>query len=531
MRLPAEAMDAGAAFGGGSDPDAIAPDETLREAAVSAALTGADSAVLVLSTNAQVGVQLAGQFEFLGVRALVPVADPLVPMSDLARLVQDASLLTAMVIIDPDHAEQAADWMHQLTQLRPGLPLILYDLDPERTPRMPRCDQQVTRLQAPVKYAELATLLQDLRLAQAHAGLDGVHSEPELFRSLVGRSPVVQGVRRLVSRVAASETTVLVLGETGTGKEVVARNIHYHSARRNGPFVAVNCGAIPAELLESELFGHEKGAFTGALTSRKGRFELAQGGTLFLDEIGDMPLDMQVKLLRVLQERQFERVGSARSIDADVRIVAATHRNLEEMIAEGSFREDLYYRLYVVPVEMPALRERPQDLPLLVSELNARLQRAGMPTAKFPDVLLTALAQYDWPGNVRELANLVERCAILAAGRLVTPEDLPQKVRDHILPLMPDIEQRLRDAADGDADAEAAGPEGPLSEIEQLARRGLAGRDVELKSLLEGLEQSLIRQALDDAEGVVARAAAQLGLRRTTLVEKMRKFGIERDAG
>jgi sigma-54 dependent transcriptional regulator, flagellar regulatory protein len=530
MRLPAQAMDAGAAIGGSGDPGSVMPGPALREAAVSAALTGADSAVLVLSPDSRLGVQMASQFEFLGVRALVPVADPLVPMADLAQLMQDNNLLTAMVIVAPGHGEQAADWIHQLTQLRPALPLMLYEVDPPNSPRLPRCDQVVARLREPLKYAELASLLQDLRLAQAHAGLDGVHSEPELFRSLVGRSPVIQGVRELITRVASSDTTVLVLGETGTGKEVVARNIHYHSARRNGPFVAVNCGAIPAELLESELFGHEKGAFTGALTARKGRFELAQGGTLFLDEIGDMPLDMQVKLLRVLQERQFERVGSARSIEADVRIVAATHRDLEMMIAEGSFREDLYYRLCVMPVEMPALRERPEDLPLLVSELNARLQRAGMPTAKFPDLMVEALARYDWPGNVRELANLVERCAILAAGRVVTPQDMPQKVRDFVLPLLPDLEQGMMQAVDSPEDQSVA-DSSPLSEIEQLARRGLAGEGVELKALLEGLEQTLIRQALDDADGVVARAAAQLGLRRTTLVEKMRKFGIERDAG
>ncbi|MDW2194252.1 sigma-54 factor interaction domain-containing protein, partial [Vibrio sp. 1641] len=190
-----------------------------------------------------------------------------------------------------------------------------------------------------------------------------------LFRSLVGQSRGIQEVRHLIEQVSGTEANVLILGESGTGKEVVARNIHYHSSYRNGAFVPINCGAIPPELLESELFGHEKGAFTGALTARKGRFELADGGTIFLDEIGDMPMSMQVKLLRVLQERCFERVGGNSTIKVNVRVVAATHRNLESMIEEGTFREDLFYRLNVFPIEMPALKERKQDIPLLLQEL------------------------------------------------------------------------------------------------------------------------------------------------------------------
>jgi sigma-54 specific flagellar transcriptional regulator A len=335
---------------------------------------------------------------------------------------------------------------------------------------------------------------------------------PELFRSLVGCSRGITGVRDLIMRVAPADATVLVLGETGTGKEVVARNIHYHSGRRSGPFVALNCGAIPPELLESELFGHEKGAFTGALTARKGRFELAEGGTLFLDEIGDMRLDMQVKLLRVLQEQQFDRLGGASSLKVDTRIIAATHRDLEEMVAAGTFREDLYYRLNVVPIEMPPLRERREDIPLLIGELNNRLVGRGMSARGFSDDALKAMMSYDWPGNVRELANVVERCSILVTGPEAGLSDLPAKIR------------RTAGLSESDVPAAELPPaNGLVFDFSAAVSEG-----VELKGLLETLEVRLISQALDRSEGVVAQAARLLGLRRTTLVEKIRKFGIDR---
>jgi len=302
----------------------------------------------------------------------------------------------------------------------------------------------------------------------------------------------------------------MILGETGTGKEVVARNIHYFSQRRGKPFVAVNCGAIPADLLESELFGHEKGAFTGALTQRKGRFELAHGGTLFLDEIGDMALEMQVKLLRVLQEQCFDRVGGVASIAADVRIVAATHRDLEAMIEAGSFREDLFYRLNVVPIEMPPLRERREDVPLLIAELNSRLSGRGLSVKGVSDDALRTMLAYNWPGNVRELANLVERCSILAPGSAIELSDLPKRIQ---------------------AASPVPVPQAPPPESADLISFNLDSMDFKrlpLKGLLELLEARLIRQALDKSDGVVAQAAELLGLRRTTLVEKIRKLGIER---
>jgi sigma-54 specific flagellar transcriptional regulator A len=334
---------------------------------------------------------------------------------------------------------------------------------------------------------------------------------PELFRSLVGTSPGTRRVRRLIEQVADTEATVLVLGESGTGKEVVARNIHFHSSRRYKPFVPVNCGAIPADLLESELFGHEKGAFTGAISGRRGRFEMADGGTLFLDEIGDMPLAMQVKLLRVLQERTFERVGSNRSLVADVRIIAATHSDLEEAIREGRFREDLYYRLNVFPVDMPPLRERNEDLPVLMNELISRIEHEKRGSIRFTPAAIRVLGHYPWPGNVRELANLVERLAILYPYGVVDVQDLPDKYRADAFSPTPDDEEPSLEIY------------GPVMPGQRLPRDG-----IDLREHLNNMEYTLIRQALDEAEGVVAHAAKRLRMGRTTLVEKMRKYGIKR---
>ena len=244
-----------------------------------------------------------------------------------------------------------------------------------------------------------------------------------------GESTVMRTLLRLIELVAPVDSNVLILGESGTGKELVARHIHELSARAGGPFVPVNCGAIPAELMESELFGHEKGAFTGALTRRVGRFEFAAGGTLFLDEIGDMSLQMQVKLLRVLQERSFERLGSNTMIRCDARIVAATHRNLEMRVREGNFREDLYYRLNVFPVQIPPLRERLSDLPLLIKHILEHQGITAGPIVRLSDEVMQRLMQYGWPGNVRELSNLFEQLTVLHGGRVVRLENLPERFR------------------------------------------------------------------------------------------------------
>jgi len=325
----------------------------------------------------------------------------------------------------------------------------------------------------------------------------------------------------MIDQVAPTEATVLILGESGTGKEVVARNIHYYSNRRNKPFVPINCGAIPSELLESELFGHEKGSFTGAVGTRQGRFELAEGGTIFLDEIGDMPLNMQVKLLRVIQERSFERVGSNKSVKSDVRIVAATHRDLEKLIEDGTFREDLYYRLNVFPVEMPPLKTRAEDLPLLVNELITRLEHEKKSSVKLTPAAMMALCNYDWPGNVRELANLMERMTILHPYGVVDVSDLPSKVVPHV--------PRDADESDDDDLMESMPtllsgmPAKELNNTPRLPRDG-----INLKQHLTEIEISLIEQSLDECAGVVAHAANRLQIRRTTLVEKMRKYGIQR---
>ncbi|MDX1519114.1 MAG: sigma-54 dependent transcriptional regulator, partial [Gammaproteobacteria bacterium] len=331
----------------------------------------------------------------------------------------------------------------------------------------------------------------------------------ELFRSLVGSSKSIQRVRKMIEKVAHTDANVLIIGESGSGKEVVARNIHYHSTRRSKPFVPLNCGAIPSELLESELFGHEKGAFTGAISARQGRFEMAAGGTLFLDEIGDMSLSMQVKLLRVLQERTFERVGSNRSITADVRIIAATHVNLEEAIAAGKFREDLYYRLNVFPIETPPLRERVEDLPLLVHDLVERLEHDEQVSVSLTESAIASLSQYSWPGNVRELANLIERLTILYPNGVVDVQDMPDKYQADDVMELPVVEgNKVVDSS--------------------LKIPRLPKGNIDLKDYINNIEHVLIQQALDEANGIVAHAAKRLSMGRTTLVEKMRKLGLTR---
>ena len=348
-----------------------------------------------------------------------------------------------------------------------------------------------------------------------------------------GRSPAVLQLTRLIDQVAAFDTTVLILGESGTGKEVVARSLHERSPRRDKPFVAINCGAIPPELLESELFGHEKGAFTGALTQRKGRFEMADGGTLLLDEIGDMSLPMQVKLLRVLQERSFERVGGNQTIKCNVRVIAATHRNLEEQIAKGHFREDLFYRLNVFPIEMPALRERAEDLLDLVAAITRQLAESGRGQVSLADDAIAALQHYPWPGNVRELSNLLERLAVLhpsgrvraadlpARYRAAMPESSPVPVAEASVATYPGILAIPLQASSIQAGVDPS----KLSPTITLPPQG-----IDLRGHIAGIELELIRAALTQSDGIVAHAAQLLGLRRTTLVEKLRKFGVERDS-
>ncbi|GAB1258106.1 transcriptional regulator FleQ [Aurantivibrio plasticivorans] len=458
--------------------------EFLGEPAVAAACNAWEDSARESASSSQEFVAIAlGQ------------CDQATPLKDRLLAIRDWDKHCPVILIG-DHEEVAEDW-------DPYLKHMIIESIPQ-----------------PVTYANLLdTLYKAERYRQAFAAQQQGQDRPtHLFRSLVGSSSNIQEVREMMSRVADRDVTVLITGESGTGKEVVARNLHYNSPRRKGPFVPVNCGAIPAELLESELFGHEKGAFTGAISARAGRFELAEGGTLFLDEIGDMPLPMQVKILRVLQEKSYERVGGTKSFTTNVRIIAATHRNLEDMIEAGTFREDLYYRLNVFPIEMPSLRERAEDIPLLLNELVARLESEKRGSIRFNSSSVMSLCRHEWSGNVREMANLVERMAIMHPYGVVGVNDLPPKYR-HI----DASEEEVFELPEEDVSARKEPMVVSLNDRALLPETG-----IDLKEYLNGLERNLIQQALADTGGVVARAAEHLAIRRTTLVEKMRKYGLSR---
>ena len=441
----------------------------------------------------------------------------------------------------------------------------------------------------------LQTMLHDVSARALNTASDTADQKT----SLDGCSQAVYKLQQLIDKVAASEASVLILGESGTGKEVVARAIHEHSDRADKPFIPINCGAIPAELMESELFGHEKGAFTGAITSRAGRFEMAEGGTLFLDEIGDMSLDMQVKVLRVLQERTYERVGSNKQRNTNVRIIAATHRNLEQRIKDSQFREDLFYRLNVFPILMPTLKERQEDISILIQalfrQLSARHKEHQKPM-QFTHQAMTALRTYCWPGNIRELGNVIERLMIMRDNTVIDLPQLPEKIIDYYQrcvqnetfrqtpqastpvyavehstqPDSPGLTSAINtiqsescynqvsiDASRGQhaehnglihtptqansqpssgqmgtqfeaqsfndgaiASRQMATPADLINQL-QLPKQGLA-----MKDFLNQIECNLIQQALDAHGGIVSRAAKQLKIGRTTLVEKMRKYQL-----
>ncbi|WP_035066379.1 sigma-54 interaction domain-containing protein [Nitratidesulfovibrio termitidis] len=338
---------------------------------------------------------------------------------------------------------------------------------------------------------------------------------------IIGQSTSLRDVFRILAKVAPTDSTVLVTGESGTGKELLVRALHSNSQRRSMPFVPINCGAIPKELLESELFGHEKGAFTHAIRSRPGRFELADGGTIFLDEIGEMDLTLQVKILRVLQEKEIERVGGAGVKKVDVRIVAATNRDLEREVAAGRFREDLYYRLNVIPLHLPALRERGGDILVLAEHFMRRFcERKGRRCLALASDTRKVLAAYSWPGNVRELENFMERLSILADDDVVPPADLPRKILDEVgdivslpEPTPPDPLPVVAGAVSGGMPAGFSWPT-----ITDLRDKGL-----NLKDFLDTVEERLLDEALTMAEGVKNQAAEILGIKRTTLIEKLKK--------
>jgi sigma-54 specific flagellar transcriptional regulator A len=353
---------------------------------------------------------------------------------------------------------------------------------------------------------------------------------------LIGESAAMQELRTIVRQVAPTNAAVLLSGPSGSGKEVVARAVHAESRRSGKPFVAVNCGAIPRELLESELFGHEKGSFTGAISQRRGRFEEANCGTLFLDEIGDMPFDMQVKLLRVLEERTIQRVGGNGEIPVDVRIICATHRDIEAAIDAGGFREDLYYRLSVFPIDVPALAERRDDVPQLVRHFLAQ-RPDGERSVRFSAAAMQRLVRHDWPGNVRELRNVVERACILFGGQTMSVDQVEQtlcrrhrraKAAERMLILEEMRQARLPvpylQAVDS---APVPALSGDPIDLEAIVAEtvDLQG-PIDLRTIVADIENRYITEALRAAEGVVAEAARLLSMKRTTLIEKMRKHGV-----
>jgi DNA-binding NtrC family response regulator len=355
----------------------------------------------------------------------------------------------------------------------------------------------------PVRRDELLVVIQRA-LEFQHLHHENVSLRKQLkakykFDNIVSDNEKMQAIFTQVEKVADTDSTVLIYGESGTGKELIARALHYNSYRQDKPLVPINCGAIPEELLESELFGHEKGAFTGATTQRLGRFELANGGTIFLDEIGEMRPSLQVKILRVLQEREFERIGGTRTIKVDVRILAATNKNLEELVARQQFRDDLFWRLNVIPITLPPLRERLSDIPLLVVHFIARFntEKKQHLTGITPEAL-QMLQSYHWPGNVRELENTVERIAILKGSGMIMPEDLPEKIaRPSLSRSVPGV--------------------------------NIPDDGIDFDAMVETFEKQLLMQALVKAGGVKSKAANLLHMNRTTLVEKVKKLRLEND--
>ena len=381
-------------------------------------------------------------------------------------------------------------------------------------------------------------------------------SKGALSSSILGQSESVERLRSLILQCASSDAPVLLRGETGSGKELVSRALHDYSPRANGPFIAINCGAIPEQLLESELFGHRKGSFTGATCDRKGRFELANGGTLFLDEIGDMPSQLQVKFLRVLEEREVEPVGGGGKTKINVRIVAATHRNLELMVEEGAFRADLLYRLNVIPITIPPLSERSDDVPSLLSHF-AQVHSSELDPIRFSERSVAVLQSYSWPGNVRELSNLVQRFSVLYPGQnidmlLIPKEFLSKEMVDVVAifessaaaavlsktatttsPLSPSAGLNEQLTVDVDASTMQASPlyQNDFEQIIELSGTltSLPSEGVSTKELLNNLESNLIRLALDQTDGNVSKASSLLQLGRTSLIQKINKYQLGQD--
>lgn len=457
------------------------------------------SYILAVSDNSAVLGQLKIVLGFIGTE---PVGTSTDARSLGKALEQDQDYLIGLVMAENPKKQREA--IELINNKVPSLPVYVLAEDVQGA----SFHKGATGLlKYPLTYRQLLSVIRE---AENEKKDTHIHSTSP---SLTGSSPQLKEIQSLIRHVSMTDANVLILGESGTGKEVVARTIHNLSLRNDKPFVAVNCGAIPPDLLESELFGHEKGAFTGAISTRKGRFELAEGGTLFLDEIGDMPYPMQVKLLRVIQEKTFERVGGAKSMKSDVRLIAATHQDLEKKIGEGKFRMDLYYRLNVFPIELEPLRNRPDDIPLLIKEFSTRMELDYNSPIDFDGSAIMALQSHHLPGNVRELENLVERLAILYPGETINNGKLPARYQ----------------LAQSTASHHTATPDISLSE--QISITPSSREIKDLKQYLTDLEKSVIEQALIDSNWVVAQAAKSLSLQRTTLVEKIKKLDIQQTAG
>lgn len=424
-------------------------------------------------------------------------------------------------VIMPD--ENGLDLIPRIRRIRPELPVIVMSAQSTLTTAVQATQRGAFEyLPKPFDLGDLLAVV-DRALKQPMAmapQAEAPKASADDQMPLIGRSPAMQEIYRIIARLTTTDLTVMINGESGAGKELVARALHDYGRRRQGPFVAINMAAIPRELIESELFGHERGAFTGATNRHVGRFEQAAGGTLFLDEIGDMPPEAQTRLLRVLQEGEFTTVGGRQPIRANARIVAATHRDLRALIRSGQFREDLFYRLNVVPIRLPPLRERPDDIPVLAQHFLNKAQAEGLPAKTMDPAAMALLSAYRWPGNVRELENVIRRLAALVPQPVITEEIIAQELADYT-----PVEEPAMAAAGEDSDNMTSVVERHIARL--LASLRESGEEgVLYERALAELERPLIRMTLAETRGNQIRAAALLGLNRNTLRKKIREHGI-----
>ena len=440
----------------------------------------------------------------------------------LWRWVEDGEGDVAITdVIMPD--ENGLDLVPRIRRIRPELPVIVMSAQSTLTTAVQATQRGAFEyLPKPFDLTDLLSVV-DRALKQPitlSPPVPTIKETPDGQMPLIGRSPAMQEIYRIIARLTTTDLTVMINGESGSGKELVARALHDFGRRRQGPFVAINMAAIPRELIESELFGHERGAFTGATNRHTGRFEQAAGGTLFLDEIGDMPPEAQTRLLRVLQEGEFTSVGGRTAIRANVRIIAATHRDLRSLIRTGQFREDLFYRLNVVPIRLPPLRERPDDIPALAQHFLSKAQAEGLPAKMINPAAMAALSSYRWPGNVRELENVIRRLAALVPQPVITEDIVAHELTEYAM----DEDVAVSPSADESADVSAV-IERHIARL-LVTLRGSGEEGVLYDRALVELERPLIRMTLAETRGNQIRAAALLGLNRNTLRKKIRELGI-----